>query len=92
VWFETKYQPREEKAEVELTCEQGKLVYTVDMQKDVVNKIAFSMNDGRKAELRFSYLQDIEQTGHEFIEPTRTSSRLRQWSQLGILWLWILLL
>jgi RNA polymerase sigma-70 factor (ECF subfamily) len=88
VWFETKYKPRESKAEVVLTPEQGKLVYTIDMEKDVIDKIAFSTSDGREGELRFSYLQDIDEAGNEFVEPRiKRSYRSKQRASPGMLWL-----
>jgi len=88
VWFETKYEPKEGKAEVELSCEQGKLVYTIDMKKDVIDRVTILGNDGRKGELRFSYLQDIGEAGREFAEPriSRSYGSKRRASP-GMLWL-----
>lgn len=88
LWFETRYLPKEEKAEVELTCEQGKLVYTVDMEKDLVDKIIFSTTDGKKGELRFTYLQEIDTSSDEFLEPQmRRSYPGKQQASPGISWL-----
>jgi len=88
VWFETKYDRSKGKAEVELTCDQGKLVYTIDMEADVVDKITFSTTDGKKVELRFSYLQDIDKAGDEFLEPRiRRSHGSKRRKSPGMLWL-----
>jgi RNA polymerase sigma-70 factor (ECF subfamily) len=84
VWFETK---RSNKAEVVLTCEQVKLVYTIDMETDVVEKITFSASDGSEGELRFSYLQDIESLGNEFAPPRIRSNRAPRRQDQGMLWL-----
>jgi len=86
--FETKYKPGNEKAEVTLTCREGKLVYAVDMQADVIDAIAISTNQGKEGFLKFSYLQDIEKEGDEFIEPriTRSYRGMRR-ERPGILWL-----
>jgi RNA polymerase sigma-70 factor (ECF subfamily) len=65
--FETEYKPGEVKAQVALAYESDKLIYTIDMEKDVVEKIVFSGDV--IGELRFSYLQDIEDVGKEFAEP-----------------------
>lgn len=87
VWFETKHITGGNEAEIELTCEQTKLVYTIDMEKDLIEKITFLTNDGREGELRFSYLQEIEQTTNEFVSPRRKSSKGPQRKQPGIIWL-----
>jgi RNA polymerase sigma-70 factor (ECF subfamily) len=85
IWFETKLLPDNSKAEVVLSCERTKLVYTIDMEKDVIDKIKFSGDiDG---ELRFSYLQDIDDVSDEFSEPRRKSYQEPQQEGLGILWL-----
>ena len=88
VWFDTKYEPGEEKAEVTLTCKQGRLVYTIDMEKDVVDKILIATSNGKEGELRFSYLQDIDETGDEFVKPQiRRSYAGTPKKSPGILWL-----
>ncbi|MHC4474463.1 MAG: RNA polymerase sigma factor [Planctomycetota bacterium] len=86
--FETRLIEGGTRAEVELTCEQGRLVYTIDMEKDVVEKIAISTSQGAAGELTFSYLQDIDEAGGEFARPriTRRYGSLRKKSP-GILWL-----
>ena len=85
IWFETRYNKRSKKAEVVLKPEDGKIVYTIDMEKDVIVKIEFSTSDERKGELGFSYLQEIDNTGSEFAEPGRQVS-LPERSE-GMLWL-----
>lgn len=86
--FETVLDDRADKAQVVLMCEQGKLVYTIDMETDVVEQIIISTGDGQEGGLRFTYLQDIDQAGSQFNEPRidRDYGRLRQASP-GILWL-----
>ncbi|HUW18344.1 MAG TPA: sigma-70 family RNA polymerase sigma factor [Sedimentisphaerales bacterium] len=88
VWFETKYEANDEKAQVVLTSGQVRLVYTIDMWKDVVEEITFSMDDGKEGQMRFSYLQEIDEAGDEFAEPgitQRHSSKRRESG--GIIWL-----
>ncbi len=85
IWFETKYDKRTGKAQVILKPESVRIVYTIDMEKDVIEKIASSTSDGRKGELGFSYLQEIDNIGNEFAEPRRQAS-MRERSE-GILWL-----
>jgi RNA polymerase sigma-70 factor (ECF subfamily) len=83
--FETKYDAKEGTAEVLLTDKRGRFVYRIDMETDVVEKIVISTNGVRKAELRFSYLQDIEDVGTEFAEPPSEHRVDRE--RPGILWL-----
>lgn len=87
VWFETKL-AASGTAEVMLTAGQVELVYTIDMERDVIEEITISTGQGSKGELRFSYLQDIEQVGNEFTEPeiARRYGSLRRKSP-GLLWL-----
>jgi RNA polymerase sigma-70 factor (ECF subfamily) len=88
VWFETKYKQKEKKAEVVLTHEQDKITYTIDMETDVIEKITFAISNGNEGELRFTYLQDIDQAPYEFTQPriTRSYQSKRQPSP-GLLWL-----
>jgi RNA polymerase sigma factor (sigma-70 family) len=89
--FETRYTPGNPKAEVILTHEQGKIVYTIDMEKDVIEKITLLTNKDKnqetKAELKFSYLGDIEQAGVEFAEPRGKNYGIPQQQRQGMLWL-----
>lgn len=85
IWFETELLPGSGKAEVVLTCEQGRLVYTIDMENDVVERITISGQT--EAELRFTYMQDIDDAGGEFAEPRRKSYWGPQRKDPGMLWL-----
>jgi hypothetical protein len=87
VWFETKPVPGSRQVEVVLNYKQVKLLYTIDMQTDVVEKITLSGTDGSEGELRFSYLQDIENVGNEFTSPRGGSFRRSQQNSGGIMWL-----
>jgi RNA polymerase sigma-70 factor (ECF subfamily) len=87
VWFETEPAPDSKQVEVVLNCRQVKLVYTINMETDVVEKITFSASDGSEGELRFSYLQDIENVGNEFASPRIRTDRAPRRQDQGILWL-----
>jgi len=87
VSFETKKISGGSKVEVVLTREQVKLVYTIDMETDVIEKITFSTGNGGEGELRFSYLQNIDNLGSEFARPRTGSYRRPQQSPPGMLWL-----
>jgi RNA polymerase sigma factor (sigma-70 family) len=87
VWFETKPVPDSQQVEVVLNCEQAELFYTVDMETDVVDKITIAGPDGTEGELRFSYLQDIDNVSNEFDPPTIGRNRSAQQDSPGMLWL-----
>jgi len=87
VWFETKHLTGGSKAEVVLTHEQVKLVYTIDMEADFIEKITFSTGNGAQGELIFSYLQNIDNVGNEFVKPRVISNWGRQKEPPGMLWL-----
>lgn len=86
VSFETKKISSDSKAEVALTGEQVKLVYTIDMETDVIEKITFSTGSGDEGELQFSYVQNIDNPGGEFTRPGIGSYRTPQQSPPGMLW------
>jgi hypothetical protein len=85
--FETKKISGSNKAEVVLTTEQTRLVYTIDMDIDVIEKITFSSGSGDEGELQFSYVQNINNLGTEFTRPVIGSYRTSQQSPPGMLWL-----
>ena len=68
-----------------MTGEQIRLVYTIDMQNDIVEKISFSTGEG-EGELTFSYLQDLNDIGSEFTHPKAGRYRGAQDDSPGILW------
>ncbi|MHC4084288.1 MAG: RNA polymerase sigma factor [Planctomycetota bacterium] len=69
IWFETRYNKSSGKALVALKTKDGRIVYTIDMEKDVVESITFSGDSG--GQLQFDYFQDIDNIGSEFEEPSR---------------------
>ena len=87
VWFETRTLQGGEKTEVVLTINQVRLVYTIDMETDVIEKITFSADNGVEGELEFSYLQNIDNAGSEFAPPGNLSYRKPQQNPPGMLWL-----
>ncbi|MHC4123517.1 MAG: RNA polymerase sigma factor [Planctomycetota bacterium] len=65
--FETKYNPAENKAEVILKQKDGEIIYTINMESDLVEEIR--INGQRQGRLIFDYLTDIEGIGAEFSSP-----------------------
>lgn len=83
IWFETRYDKSSGRALVALKTKDGRIVYTIDMEKDVVESIAFSGDTG--GQLQFDYLQEIDSIGSEFAQPvSKASMRV---SSEGMLWL-----
>ena len=87
VWFETRYSSDEVKVEVLVTYRQVKLLYIINMEKDVIEKITFLVEDDHRGELSFIYFQEIDNIGSEFAEPRRQSDRGPQQEGPGMLWL-----
>jgi RNA polymerase sigma-70 factor (ECF subfamily) len=88
IWFETGYTPDSQLAQVELTCENTKIVYKIDMEKDVVDEITFTTDQGEVGNLKFSYLESVDGLDQEFLpsgKPRNTTTTTS--SSPGILWL-----
>jgi len=73
--FETRYAHNQGKVEVILTPEGTQITYIIDMNKDVVEEIVFAGN--RQGQLIFKYLQDINNAGSKFAEPS-SKDRLKE--------------
>jgi len=64
------------------------LVYGIDLENDIIEDIRFEVRNRIIGSLVFSYLQDIEQAGNEFIEPAISESpEVPIRPGAGILWL-----
>jgi RNA polymerase sigma-70 factor (ECF subfamily) len=87
IWFETRPGPESGQVEVKLTLEQVGLVYTIDMENDLIERIAFLAGDGERGELGFSYLQEVDDAGSEFAQPQTGSVQRSQANPDGLLWL-----
>jgi hypothetical protein len=85
IWFETTYDKRTGKAQVILKPKDAQIVYAIDMEKDVIDKITLSTTNGREGELIFSYMQEIDDIGSEFGQQVSKAS-MRVNSE-GISWL-----
>lgn len=61
------------------------------MGTDVIEKIVFSDQEHGKGEIRFSYLQDVENVGAEFTEPRVKRYTRQRREDAGIFWLFELI-
>jgi RNA polymerase sigma-70 factor (ECF subfamily) len=59
------------KAEVKLVSEEGEIVYVIDMERDLVEKVRVSRSDGAAGVLEFEYLEEVDGVGAEFVRPRR---------------------
>jgi len=87
VRFETRNLQADKQTQVILTVDQVRLLYTIDMEADVIEKIAFSVGNDGRGELEFTYLQQIDNSGNEFTWPRVGRYRKPQQDLPGMLWL-----
>jgi len=86
--FETKHTPGSRFAQVELIYKGFRLIYNIDLEMDVIDEITFSTDQGKKGNLKFSYLQSIEGAGDsEDFRPPRPRQRRASKNSLDLLWL-----
>ena len=85
--FETRYEPGSKVAEVQLDCRGIKLVYKIDMETDVIDEITFSTDRGMVGNLKFTYLQSIDDVSGEFVSPSGPGQRTDRQDSSGLLWL-----
>ena len=87
LWFETKQIKGTDNVEIIITYEQTKLIYTISLKDDLVEKIVFSSESGNESELRFTYLENIDETEREFAEPKAQRFMRSKQDSPGIIWL-----
>ena len=84
--FESRYIDDGRKAQIVLQAEQGRMVYTVDMGRDIIESIEFSRGDGSGGKLGFSYMEEVNHADASFAEP-RTGGHGRLRRSAGVTWL-----
>ena len=87
IWFETRYIQDNQFAEVELNHEGTRIVYKIDMEKDIVDEITFSTDQGNTGNLKFSYLESVKGLDQEFLPPGRPGNPTAPQSSPGLIWL-----
>jgi RNA polymerase sigma factor (sigma-70 family) len=89
--FKTTLAPGNRKARIVLECGQTNLVYLIDLDNDLIEKITFVSNGCGDAdvegEVTFTYLQEIDATGGPFAAPRYSASTGRRTDSSGPLWL-----
>ena len=62
-------------------------MYNIDLETDVIDEITFSNDQGEKGNLKFSYIQTINEViNGEFVYPNGSQSRGASKSSSGLLW------
>jgi RNA polymerase sigma-70 factor (ECF subfamily) len=88
--FQTTPSPDGKAAEIAIDAGQVRLIYTVNMETDVVDKITFYLGDRNVGQLQFSYVQEITGLGSEFsrsqVQVHSSLGRSRD-KEIGLLWL-----
>ena len=86
--FETKYIPGSKFARVEVIYEGLRIIYNIDLETDVIDEITFSTDQEDKGNLKFSYIQDVNELIHgEFVAPGQLNIRGASEDSSGLLWL-----
>ncbi|MBN2182835.1 MAG: sigma-70 family RNA polymerase sigma factor [Sedimentisphaerales bacterium] len=87
--FNSKLLENEDNLIISLDCRADmNLIYTINMEKDIVEDIRFIINGINSGTMYFSYLQDISPADAEFAEPVISDiSQIPTQDGTGILWL-----
>jgi hypothetical protein len=92
IWFDTALVRNYRNALITMVCDetrdQADMVYIVNMEKDVVERVRFRVSKRPVGSLTFDYLQNISDAGDHFAEPVLPAAAvgIRAESE-GILWL-----
>jgi len=91
IWFQTRHDRDNNKAQVVLACDNLKLVYAIDLEGDLIEEIEFlEENEGdpdAKGMIRFAYLGEIAPTNREYAAPRQRGLGWTTRDRLGIFWL-----
>jgi hypothetical protein len=90
--FQTRYDSRTDQATVVVQSEPVALTYTIDMNKDLVNRLdlnsaATTGHPAVTGELLFTYLEEEDSSHAQFTEPRIAAGGAVKSSPQGILWL-----
>ncbi|HUT45293.1 MAG TPA: RNA polymerase sigma factor [Sedimentisphaerales bacterium] len=92
IWFQSEWAQNETDVFVAISHEGQQdstdLIYTIDMENDLIKTITFDLNGRARGSLIFSYLQDIDQLANQFAEPAISAGSQPPIQQSpGIRWL-----
>ena len=92
LWFQSERAENETDAIIVISHEQQQnstdLIYTIDMENDIIKTITFDVNGRARGSLIFSYLQEIDRFANQFTEPAISADSQPVCQQSpGIRWL-----
>ncbi len=92
IWFQSERAQNETDVFVVISHEEQQnstdLIYTIDMENDIIKTITFDVDGQARGSLIFSYLQDIDQLANHFTEPAISADSQPATQQSpGIKWL-----
>jgi RNA polymerase sigma-70 factor (ECF subfamily) len=91
IWFQSEWASNETDVIVAISNEEQQnrtdLIYTIDMENDVIKTITFDVDGQARGSLIFSYMQGIDRPANEFIEPAIPVSSQPTTQSPGIRWL-----
>jgi len=85
--FATQLLPGGREAQVAVTSGKTQLLYTIDIEADLVRRIDFTVNKAPAGSLEFEYLPDASGKSSEFTAPVNRNERVTFDKDSGILWL-----
>jgi len=85
--FETQVMDNGRDVQVTVIGDGTTLVYTIDLEADLVRKIEFLQGGRSVGDLEFEYLQEANENDREFRAPAGTNERFDLRQSQGILWL-----
>ncbi len=91
ITFESEYVQNKTKAKIVLDCGRLEITYLINLDRDIIEKIAFSSSGCGGAdiegELTLTCLEDSGQAGDELAAPRHKTSTRRRQQPPGLLWL-----
>lgn len=91
IWFQSEWAQNETDVFVAVSHEEQQdstdLIYTIDMENDIIKTITFDVNGQAQGSLIFSHLQDIDQLANQFTEPAVSADSQQIQQSPGIRWL-----
>ena len=92
LWFQSERAENETDAIVVISHDEQQnrtdLIYTIDLENDVIKTITFDINGQAQGSMAFSYLQSIDQNTEKFTEPNvSTDTKVLSKKSPGIRWL-----
>ncbi len=91
LWFETQNVVEDQQATVVVTHQNVRLVYTIDLDRDVVRKITLYEHELEVGQLRVEYVKDLETEFDAIKEPGSTRRSRSREERNHTLWLFSLL-